>query len=399
MTMLDTAGKAVGGGSGSTVDPGFGVYIHWPFCRSKCPYCDFNSHVAATIDQGRWRAALTRELAHFAGDTGARTVTSIFFGGGTPSLMDPETVAGLIAAVADRWTVADTLEVTLEANPTSVEAGRFAAFRAAGVNRLSLGVQSFDDAALAFLGREHSAREARDAIALAAAHFPRFSFDLIYARRGQTVGAWRRELAAALGDAGGHLSLYQLTIEPGTAFHLSGMTAAGDDRGAALYEAAREMLSAAGLPAYEISNHARPGDACRHNMTYWRGGDYVGIGPGAHGRLTADGTGATEAVNQTRMPDHWLAAVEARGHGTVRRTRLSARERSDELVMMGLRLVEGIGRMRFRRLTGGDIEEAVDGSALERLGNGGFLVADDDGLRVTDAGRLRLNAVLAAILA
>ncbi len=383
----------------SSVDPGFGVYIHWPFCRSKCPYCDFNSHVAAAIDQDRWRAALARELAHFAGDTGARTVTSIFFGGGTPSLMEPETVAGLIAAVGDYWTVADTLEITLEANPTSVEAGRFAAFREAGVNRLSLGVQSLDDDALAFLGREHSAAEARDAITLAAAHFPRFSFDLIYARPGQTARAWRRELAEALDIAGGHLSLYQLTIEPGTAFHLSGVAAADDDRGAALYQAAREMLSAAGLPAYEISNHARPGEECRHNMTTWRGGDYVGIGPGAHGRLTGDGTGATEAVNQTRMPAHWLAAVEARGHGTARRTRLRAGERSDELVMMGLRLAEGIGRERFRRLTGTDIGEAVDGAALERLRDGGFLVADDHGLRVTDTGGLRLNAVLVALLA
>ncbi|MFB3135595.1 MAG: radical SAM family heme chaperone HemW [Rhodospirillales bacterium] len=385
----------------SPADTGFGIYIHWPFCTSKCPYCDFNSHVAGTIDQGRWRAALMSELSHFAGETGGRTVTSIFFGGGTPSLMDPGTVADLIAAVGGHWPVSGAVEITLEANPTSVEAGRFQAFRAAGVNRLSLGVQALDDRALAFLGRGHSAAEAINAVALAAAHFPRFSFDLIYGRPGQTVPAWRRELAQALEFADGHLSVYQLTIEPGTRFHAEGVDEADEETGAALYQATHEVLGAAGLAAYEISNHARPGAECRHNLTYWRGGDYVGVGPGAHGRLTAP-AGAlprTEAVNQTRMPEHWLSAVEARGHGTAQRTVLSPEARGSEVLMMGLRLSEGVSRERFRRLTGRRLEDAVDTARLRDLIDGGFLILDDRRLRATAAGHLRLNAVLAAVLA
>ncbi len=386
---------------GAPLDGGFGIYIHWPFCTSKCPYCDFNSHVAETVDQGRWRAALLRELSHFAERTGGRTVTSIFFGGGTPSLMDPGTVADLIAAVGGHWPVGGEVAITLEANPTSVEAGRFAAFRAAGVNRLSLGVQALDDDALAFLGRGHTAAEAKDAVALAAAHFPRFSFDLIYGRPGQTVPAWRRELRQSLEVADGHLSLYQLTIEPGTRFHAEGVDEADEETGAELYQVTQEVLDAAGLAAYEISSHARPGAECRHNLTYWRGGDYVGVGPGAHGRITAPAGASvrTEALNQTRMPEHWLSAVEAKGHGTAQRTVLSPEARGEEVLMMGLRLSEGVSRERFRRLTGRSLEDAVDPVRLRDLIAGGFLILDDRRLRATAAGHLRLNAVLAAVLA
>jgi len=380
------------------LDNELGIYIHWPFCASKCPYCDFNSHVAETMDQGRWRAALLRELAHFAAETGGRTVTSIFFGGGTPSLMDPATVADLIAAAGRHWAVSDGVEITLEANPTSVEAGRFRDLRAAGVNRLSLGVQALDDRALAFLGRGHSAAEAKRAVALAGAHFARFSFDLIYARPGQTVRTWRRELAQALDFADGHVSLYQLTVEPGTRFHAEHVPEAGEETGAALYEATQEMLEAAGLPAYEISNHARPGSECRHNMACWRGGDYLGIGPGAHGRLTSCAASGTEALNQIRMPEHWLSAVEARGHGTARRSVLSPEVRGREVLMTGLRLAEGVPRAPFRRRTGRRLEDAVDAACLGHLIEGGFLVLDDERLRATPAGRLCLNAVLAALL-
>jgi oxygen-independent coproporphyrinogen-3 oxidase len=377
-------------------DAGFGVYIHWPFCASKCPYCDFNSHVAEAIDQGRWRRALVAELSHFAGETRERTVASVFFGGGTPSLMEPEMVAALIAAVRGAWPTADDLEITLEANPTSVEAGRFAALAAAGVNRVSLGVQALDPAALAFLGRRHSAAEALAAVALAATHFPRYSFDLIYARPGQTAAAWRSELTRALAYAGEHLSLYQLTIEPGTPFAREGVPAADEETAAALYEATQEILEARGLPAYEVSNHARAGAACRHNLVYWRGGDYVGVGPGAHGRLSRQG--ATDALYQIHAPERWLEAVEARGHATAKRGALSPEERREELLMMGLRLSEGVDLRRFRAQTGGDDLDALDRASLARLIEGGFITLDEHSLRATPAGRLRLNAVLAALL-
>src|SRR5262245_38165171 len=271
-------------------DPGFGLYVHWPFCLSKCPYCDFNSHVRAAIDHSRWRAALLRELDHYAAHTRGRRLTSIFFGGGTPSLMEPATVAAVIERAAEHWPLASDVEITLEANPTSVEAGKFAAFRTSGVNRVSLGVQALNDADLKFLGRHHSAAEARAAIDIARRHFARYSFDLIYARPGQSAAAWRSELAEAVGLAGDHLSVYQLTIEPETVFgaaHRRGELAVPrEEEAAALFELTQERLGEAGLPAYEISNHARPGGESRHNLTYWRYGDYVGIGPGAHGRLT-----------------------------------------------------------------------------------------------------------------
>ncbi len=377
------------------------LYVHWPFCKSKCPYCDFNSHVRAGIEDARWRAALLRELDHYGAKTRGRRLVSVFFGGGTPSLMAPATVAAILERAASHWQAAPDLEVTLEANPTSVEASRLGDFRAAGINRVSLGVQALDDRALKFLGRGHDAAEARAAVAAAAHSFARYSFDLIYARPGQGVAEWRHELDEALAFAGDHLSLYQLTIEPGTAFattYARGDFALPDDELAgSLYEATQERLARAGLPAYEISNHARPGGECRHNLVYWRSGDYVGIGPGAHGRICADGT--RYAARQRRAPETWLAAVERGGDATEESVPLSARERLEELLMMGLRLTEGISRARFRAAAGADIAEALDGAALAALIEGGFLALDDENLRATDAGRQRLNAVLARLLA
>jgi oxygen-independent coproporphyrinogen-3 oxidase len=382
-------------------DPGFGVYVHWPFCKAKCPYCDFNSHVRAGVDEARWRAALVAELDHYADAAAGRRVTSVFFGGGTPSLMDPATASAILDRVARRWPVAADLEVTLEANPTSVEAGRFRDFRRAGVNRVSLGVQALEDDALRMLGRAHDAREARGAIDLARRHFDRYSFDLIYARPDQTVAGWTAELDAALELAGEHLSLYQLTIEPGTAFHTrwqrGDILLPDDERAGALYEATQARLAAAGLPAYEISNHARPGAECRHNLTYWRYGDYVGIGPGAHGRLTLDGEKV--ATRQRRAPETWLAAVERSGHATEERVAVTPDERAEEMLMMGLRLAEGVPRRRFRAETGAEIEALLAHGGLADLVVGGFLVLDEAGLRATAAGRQRLNAVLAALLA
>ncbi|HYB55036.1 MAG TPA: radical SAM family heme chaperone HemW [Alphaproteobacteria bacterium] len=382
------------------LDAGFGVYIHWPYCLSKCPYCDFNSHVRQHIDEARWRAAIMAELEHYAAETDAREVTSIFFGGGTPSLMAPESIAAIIARVKALWPTAADLEITLEANPTSVEAGRFAGYAAGGVNRLSLGVQALDDTALAFLGRRHSAAEALAAVELATRHFPRTSFDLIYARPGQTLASWRKELAQALAHAGKHLSLYQLTIEPATAFaeaYARGEFAMPEEgKAAALFEATQEMLETAGLPAYEISNHAAPGEESRHNLTYWRYGDYVGVGPGAHGRLTI--AGEKWATRQHRAPEAWLARVEQGGHATRQRSALSREAVREEMLMMGLRLAEGVDRERFLETCGMTLETALEGERLARLIDGGFLELDEAGLRATAAGRQRLNAVLAALI-
>jgi len=379
---------------------GLALYIHWPFCKSKCPYCDFNSHVRDRIDQSRWRAALLAELAHWAGETEGAAVTSIFFGGGTPSLMEPATVAALLARARALWPVAEDCEITLEANPTSVEAARFRALRQAGVNRVSLGVQALDDRALRFLGRGHDAREARAAVGLARDTFPRFSFDLIYARPGQDESAWRAELTQALDLAADHLSLYQLTIEPGTSFattYARGDFALPDeDRAAALYETTQETLEASGLPAYEISNHARPGAECRHNLAYWEARDWVGVGPGAHGRLTS-GPGRY-ATRNFKAPETWLEAVERDGRGTEEIARLGPSQRRDELLLMGLRLARGVARGRFLAATGRNFEDAL-GPRLAPLIEGGFLELDDAGLRATAAGRQRLNAVLAGLLA
>ncbi|HXE17098.1 MAG TPA: radical SAM family heme chaperone HemW [Stellaceae bacterium] len=379
---------------------GLALYIHWPFCKSKCPYCDFNSHVRAGIDEARWRDALLRELDRGAAETQGRELVSIFFGGGTPSLMAPPTVAALLERAAARWSLAPDIEITLEANPNSVEAARFRDLAAAGVNRLSLGVQALDDTALKFLGRGHDRDEALAAIDLARAHFARFSFDLIYARPGHTPAAWQAELREALRRAGDHLSVYQLTIEQGTAFHTA--FARGDfvlpdeEIQGALYEMTQDMLGDAGLPAYEISNHARAGQESRHNLAYWRYRDYLGIGPGAHGRLTLGGVKYANANH--RAPETWLAAVERDGHGAATRTALSPDERRDEMAMMGLRLTAGIARADMRAETGGDIEDAFDRARLDALIGGGFLELDAAGLRATPAGRQRLNAVLDRLL-
>jgi putative oxygen-independent coproporphyrinogen III oxidase len=376
------------------------VYIHWPFCRAKCPYCDFNSHVREAIDEARWSRALLADLENQAGRVAGRAVGSIFFGGGTPSLMSPETVAALIGRVTALWPAAPDLEVTLEANPNSVEAERFAGYRAAGVNRLSLGVQALDDGALRFLGRLHGRGEAIAAIALAREIFPRFSFDLIYARPGQSLPAWERELDEALALAGEHLSLYQLTIEPGTAFGNRAARgerlAAGEEEAAALFEGTQDRLAAAGLPAYEISNHARPGGACRHNLAYWRYRDYLGIGPGAHGRLTR--SGERLATAQLRAPEAWLAAIETCGAAFEAVAPIAPETAAAEMVMMGLRLAEGIPRRRFEKVAGKDVEELFAG-ALPPLIEGGFLALDGDRLAATAAGRQRLDAVLRALLA
>ena len=382
-------------------DRGFGIYVHWPFCRAKCPYCDFNSHVREAIDQSRWRAALLKELAHYAAETPGRMVTSLFFGGGTPSLMEPETTGAIIDAVRRHWSPAPDLEITLEANPTSVEIGRFRAFRDAGVNRVSIGVQALDDQVLKFLGRQHSAAEAIAALEIGRATFPRLSFDLIYARPGQSLEDWQDELAAALDLANSHISLYQLTIEPGTAFEQR--VARGDfatlpeDEQAALFDWTTARLERAGLPAYEISNHARPGEESRHNLTYWRYGDYVGVGPGAHGRLTLDGK--KRATRQHRAPEAWLEAVEREGHATRQRMEIEPAARLQEMVMMGLRLTEGIPAGRFRAETGAEIEAAFDATRLSRVIEGGFLAIENDRLKATNEGRARLDAVLGALLA
>ncbi len=375
------------------------VYIHWPFCRSKCPYCDFNSHVRDDVDAARWTRALMRDLERQAELTAGRAVGSVFFGGGTPSLMPPETVAALLGGVRLNWAVMPDVEITLEANPNSAEAERFRAIAAAGVNRLSLGVQALDPEALRFLGRAHDRKEAIAAIEHARATFPQFSFDLIYARPSQSVAAWRRELDEALTLAGEHLSLYQLTIEPGTAFarlaRRGELVPPEEDHAAALFEITQERLAAAGMPAYEISNHARPGAECRHNLAYWRYQDYAGIGPGAHGRLTFGG--AKYATRQHRLPEKWLAAVETKGTGIEETAAIERETAIEEMLMMGLRLLEGVSRARLECAAGGDAE-TLFGSTLAPLIEGGFLTLDAERLAATSAGRQRLNAVLGALL-
>ena len=375
------------------------VYIHWPFCRSKCPYCDFNSHVREGVDASRWTRVLLADLERQAALVPDREVASVFFGGGTPSLMMPETVAALIERVRALWPVADDLEITLEANPNSAEALCFAGFAAAGVNRLSLGVQALDPNALRFLGRRHDRDEAIAAIRLARDTFPRHSFDLIYARPGQSVAAWEEELDEALKLAGEHLSLYQLTIEPDTAFGNRAargeVLAADEETGAALFEVTQTRLAAAGMPAYEISNHARPGAECRHNLAYWRYEDYLGIGPGAHGRVTQGG--AKLATRQLRSPEAWLAAVEGSGTAIDELTPIARDEAVGEMLMMGLRLVEGVSRRRLETLAEHDVAELFAGT-LPPLIDGGFLTLDADRLAATAAGRQRLNAVLGALL-
>lgn len=380
-----------------TRDAGFGIYLHWPFCAAKCPYCDFNSHVRhAGVDQPRFLAAFRQEIAHAAALAPGRTVTSIFLGGGTPSLMAPDTVAGLLDAVAEAWSVAPDAEVTLEANPTSVEATRFHGYRAAGVNRVSLGVQALDDGDLKRLGRLHSVAEALDAVRTASAHFERFSFDLIYARPEQTPEAWAAELRRAIDYAAEHLSLYQLTIEPGTPFF--GLAQAGrlvppdDDVSRALYDVTQEICGRAGLPAYEISNHARPGAQSRHNLLYWRYGEYAGIGPGAHGRLVLP-QGRIGTLTE-KAPEDWLARVERDGHGIVETETLSAEDQGDEFLMMGLRLTEGIDPARYATLKG----RPLHAGRLDALVRDGLVARRADGrIAATARGAPVLNAVVAEL--
>jgi oxygen-independent coproporphyrinogen-3 oxidase len=393
------ASEAVDRRPGTAADDAVHVYVHWPFCLAKCPYCDFNSHVAAEPpDAVRWQRAFLDQLGRLAPSIAGRPVDSVFFGGGTPSLMPPGLVAAVLDAVARLGVLAADAEVTLEANPTSTEAARLAAFRAAGVNRVSLGVQSLDDRALAGLGRRHSAAEAVRAIHLAARTMPRWSFDLIYARPGQTCRAWRAELQAAVALAGDHLSLYQLSIEPGTAFHQRRIAAADPELAADLFELTGELLAAAGLPAYEISNHARPGGACRHNLGVWRGDDYLGLGPGAHGRRRHPADGGPEATAGIAAPAAWLAAVEAGGDGLAERTPLTARARTEELLLTGLRLADGVDRARIAALTGVDPFALIDAVRLAALVEAGDLAVTGPVLRLTAAGRLRLDAIVGYLL-
>jgi oxygen-independent coproporphyrinogen-3 oxidase len=377
----------------------FGVYVHWPFCLSKCPYCDFNSHVRhAAIDEERFADAFAREIATTAARAPGREVSSIFLGGGTPSLMQPRTVGRILDAIGQHWSVASDAEVTLEANPTSVEATRFRGYRAAGVNRVSLGVQALDDSSLKMLGRLHTAREALDAVAIARAAFDRYSFDLIYARPGQTPQMWADELQHAIAEAAEHLSLYQLTIEEGTPFfglHAAGKLATPDETLAReLYDVTQDICSRHGLPSYEISNHARAGAECRHNLVYWRGDEYAGIGPGAHGRLDIDGM--RHAIATEKRPEAWLMRVEATGHGVITDDLLNSEERADEFLLMGLRLNEGIDPKRYAALSG----RALDPGRIATLTDEGAITVDTSGrLRVTQSGFPVLDAVVADLAA
>ncbi len=370
------------------------LYIHWPFCVSKCPYCDFNSHVRAAVDQAAWRDALLADLSHEAAMLPGRRLGSIFFGGGTPSLMPPQTVAALLAAAERHWGFAPDIEITLEANPSSVEAARFADLAAAGVNRVSLGLQALDDAALGFLGRAHGVAEGVAALEIAQSVFPRVSFDLIYARPDQSLSSWEAELQRALGFGTEHLSLYQLTIEPGTRFFTEAaagrLTIPDGDAAADLFETTRAITAAAGLPAYEISNHARPGAESRHNLTYWRYRDYAGIGPGAHGRR--DGL----ATVRRRKPENWLSAIARNGHGLESEEPLAPAARASEALVMGLRLREGVDLARVADLAGRPIEAVVDERAIARLPD--LIRREGDRLRVTDQGMLLLDAILPEVV-
>ena len=374
-------------------DPGFGLYLHWPFCQSKCPYCDFNSHVAAKIDQTRWRDAYLAEIDRAGAETRGRILQSVFLGGGTPSLMDPDLVAAILERIRATWPMSNAPEITMEANPGSVEAGRFRAFRDAGINRVSIGEQALDDGSLRQLGRMHSAAEAIRAVEIAQATFPRVNFDLIYARQGQGIDDWTRELQTALSLSPSHLSLYQLTIEEGTVFHerhLRGLLRdlPTEDLSADLYALTQDICDAAGLPAYEVSNHAIPGEESRHNLTYWRGGDYVGIGPGAHGRLTLNGT--RHATECPREPAYWLKAVEKNALGEGPRTPLSPTEQATEYLLMGLRVHEGIWLDRLAEIQGKPFDPAL---ARDLIGYG-LIDLDTHRLRVTRAGMPLLNSVL-----
>jgi putative oxygen-independent coproporphyrinogen III oxidase len=377
---------------------GFGLYLHWPFCQSKCPYCDFNSHVAARIDQSRWLTAFEAEIDRIGALTQGRILNTVFFGGGTPSLMEATTVQGILDRIRATWTLANDIEITLEANPGSVEAARFEGYAKAGVNRVSLGIQSLDPEDLRRLGRMHSVDEAKAAIAIAQSTFHRVSIDLIYARQNQTLPAWRDELNRALDFGTSHLSLYQLTIEDGTVFgqmHAKNLLRGlpEEDLSADMFELTQEITRSAGLPAYEVSNHARPGDESRHNLIYWRMGDYAGIGPGAHGRLTLDS--ARVATEAERMPVAWLDQTLSAAGSAERRDRLSAEDRASEYLMFALRLREGASLDRYTALAGQSLPQA----ALDEVVSLGLIATDADRIHTTDRGTMMLNGILRALLA
>ncbi|GBD44612.1 Oxygen-independent coproporphyrinogen-III oxidase-like protein YqeR [bacterium HR40] len=396
-----TADRLPGTEPESPGDPGFALYVHWPFCLAKCPYCDFNSHVRQGVAQERFRRALLAELDHFAARTPGRRLRSIFFGGGTPSLMPPETVAAVIERAEMHWPFEGQIEITLEANPSSVETAKFRALASAGVNRVSLGVQSLDDLALRFLGRLHDAAEARRAVETALSCFSRVNLDLICGRPGQTVEAWRSELRQALAFGTGHLSCYQLTIEPGTRFFTlwrrGELALPCEERQAELWLATEEEAARAGLFRYEVSNHARPGEECRHNLVYWRYGEYVGIGPGAHGRLCW--AGSRVATRTERLPERWLSRVERQGHGTVEEEQLSPRAQALEYLLLALRLAEGVDLHRLAALAGGHALSFLDVGAIERYAAAGLLELRGEKLRASPRGMLMLDRLLVDILA
>ncbi len=372
------------------------LYIHWPFCKFKCPYCDFNSHVRERINHPEWKAAYLEEMRFYREKTGPRRLHSVFFGGGTPSLMETDTVAAIIAEADKLWGLPAGTEITLEANPTSVEADKLRGFKAAGVNRVSLGVQSLRDADLKKLGRQHSAAEALTAVRTAAQIFDRYSFDLIYARPGQGVADWKQELDEALAYGGGHMSLYQLTIEEGTQYHTlhqRGELKIPDENTAAdMYELTQEIMDERGLPAYEISNHARTGEESRHNLVYWRYGDYAGIGPGAHGRLTVNGVKL--ATRAHKAPELWMQWVQRAGHGSHPFEVIDSYKRGQEMLLMGLRLREGVSLDAFQKETHTPLSQFINQNRLQKLVDEGLLEATDQNIRATAAGRQRLNSIL-----
>lgn len=387
---------------GASVVTDAAIYVHWPFCAKKCPYCDFNSHVREQVDQKAWQNAMLQEIETFAEKFPNLKAASIFFGGGTPSLMPPDTTAAIIEAVRRYWTPDHPIEITLEANPSSVEAARFSEYAAAGVNRVSIGVQSFKDTSLKFLGRLHSAGEAERAIEVARDNFSRVSFDLIYALPQQSLEEWRTELQHALAFSPSHLSLYQLTIEEGTAFyhqfHRGKFTLPDDDEAAALFELTQEMTAEAGLPAYEISNHARPGEQSRHNLAYWQGRPYVGIGPGAHGRLPSNRRGAATGHQQVRRPEDWLDAVSKSGIGLLDIETIEPEDRAIEAVMMGLRLAEGISRKNFENQFSRKLDSMFDARAMAELRADGYLFDQTGHIGLTAKGAPVLNFILQKLL-
>ncbi len=374
----------------------FALYVHWPFCLKKCPYCDFNSHVRPSIDHARWCEAILQELDHYGTETKGRILTSVYFGGGTPSLMKVDTVSRILNKLDDYWHISKDVEITLEANPTSTEVKQFIDLKKSGINRLSIGVQSLDDDILAYLGREHSASEAIKAIGVANNIFDRTSFDLIYATPGQSRDHWLNQMKLALDIAGSHLSMYQLTIESGTAFHKAGMCDANPELAADLFDDTQSFLEDSGLPAYEISNHAKKGQECKHNLVYWRGGDYVGIGPGAHGRLQLNNQ--IVATHQIHNPENWLKAVDNKGFGTAKRRLLDKAVRAEELLILGLRLAQGIDLKMTERLTGINLLGHINKDQLLMLQSYGFMRSSETHLVATPKGLMQLNSIIAKLV-